>query len=79
VGKKGNVMKVAFGFKIVVCMVLLSCIVLLAGCTQPGETAAEGRRRHLRNLRLNHKALIKDIDTAVQADEPSSLTELRVP
>ena len=59
----------------------LCCICLwVSGCstTQPGETAAEGQRRHFRNGRINQEELMQDIDRAVLADQPSKLTQMRV-
>lgn len=49
------------------------------GCAQPGETAAAGNRRHIRNARINHAMMLKDIDTFFLYDEPSDLTEYAVP
>ena len=63
--------------------VILGALVSLAcGCSsyeQPGETAAEGRRRHLRNARINQQELMADLDRSVQADKPSRLTDKRIP
>jgi len=59
----------------------LCCVGLwVSGCsmTQPGETAAEGHRRHLRNLRINQEQLVQDIDHTFQADQPSKLSGIRV-
>jgi hypothetical protein len=59
--------------------VLLFCF---AGCgysAQPGETVAEGHRRHLRNLSINEQAMIEDIDAALLFDRPSRLSEKRIP
>jgi hypothetical protein len=49
------------------------------GCSQLGETEAQGDQRHLRNLRINQQELIEDIDKTLLYDEPSRLTEKRVP
>jgi len=46
---------------------------------QLGETEAEGRRRHLRNQRINQQELLRDIDTILLLDRPSRLTDKRVP
>ena len=59
----------------------LCCVCLwVSGCstTQPGETAAEGHRRHLRNLRINQEELMQDIDRAVLTDQSSKLSQMRV-
>ncbi|MBN2457151.1 MAG: hypothetical protein JXB29_11560 [Sedimentisphaerales bacterium] len=61
---------------------LFGLVFWLAGCgyfAQPGETVAEGNRRHQRNLRLNQQALIKDVDTVLLSDKPSKLTDKRIP
>ena len=63
-----SVCKVAFG--VLLCTLLL----WLGGCgyiAQPGETAAEGHRRHLRNLSINQQNLMYDLDRAGLIDEPS--------
>ncbi len=55
---------------------------LLCGCSssdQPGETVAEGRRRHERVLRINRQEMMADIDRAFLLDEPSKLTDKRIP
>ena len=60
--------------------VLLICafLALQSGCTRPGETMAEGHRRHLRNVRVNQQELVQDIDAVLMTDEPSRLTDKRV-
>jgi hypothetical protein len=55
---------------------------LLCGCSyseQPGETVAEGRRRHQRVLRINRQEMMADIDRAFLLDQPSKLTDKRIP
>jgi len=60
--------------------ILISCALLqFCGCNQPGETAAEGHRRHLRNLSINQQGMMQDIDTVLMADQPSKLTDKRAP
>ncbi|MHC4574481.1 MAG: hypothetical protein ACYS76_10185 [Planctomycetota bacterium] len=46
---------------------------------QLGETEAEGRRRHLRNERINQQQLMADLDKFWLLDKPSKLTEKRIP
>ena len=60
---------------------LFSLVLLVFGCSfeQPGETAAEGHRRHLRNLRIDQQGMVRDIDRALLTDEPSRLTDKRIP
>ena len=57
------------------------CAGLLAGCTtqQPGETAREVHRRHVRTLRLNSQMMMSDIDKFLLLDKPSMLTDKRIP
>ncbi|MHC4366602.1 MAG: hypothetical protein ACYSW8_03195 [Planctomycetota bacterium] len=55
---------------------------LPGGCSsyeQSGETAAEGRRRHLRNARINQQELMADTDKFMRYDKPSKLTDKRIP
>ena len=67
--------------RVILSIVLCSLVLWLGGCRfeQPGETTAEGRRRHLRNLRVNQQEMIQDIDRAMLMDEPSKLTDKRIP
>ncbi|MHC4120537.1 MAG: hypothetical protein ACYSWO_23835 [Planctomycetota bacterium] len=63
--------------------VILGALVSLAcGCSsyeQPGETAAQGRRRHERVARINRQELMSDIDKFLLLDRPSKLTDKRIP
>lgn len=59
------------------------CVLVFAsyGCgllAQPGETAAEGHRRHLRNLAVNQQNLVAEIDRALLFDKPSTTAPKRV-
>ncbi|MCX5643259.1 MAG: hypothetical protein NTZ17_01030 [Phycisphaerae bacterium] len=60
---------------------LYLCALLLAGCTtqQPGETAAEVHRRHVRAMRLNSRMMMSDIDKFLMLDRPSMLSDRRIP
>jgi len=74
----------AVSVRVVLGIVLFSLVLLAYGCSpswyeQPGETAAEGHRRHLRNLRINHQEMMWDIDQALLTDQPSRLTDKRMP
>ena len=56
----------------------------VSGCkcpfwAQSGETAAEGDRRHTRNLKVNQESLSGDIDRALLFDKPSKATDIRIP
>ena len=73
--KKTSVCRVFLG------IALFSLVLLAFGCSfeQPGETAAEGHRRHLRTLRIDQQEMMWDIDRALLTDEPSQLTGKRIP
>ena len=80
---KGETMK---SVCVSVCKVILSVILLVLvfapfGCSslQPGETAAEGNRRHQRVARINQQEMMADIDTVLLLDKPSKLTDKRIP
>ncbi len=66
----------------VLLVLLLGAICLSWGCAffdQPGETAAEGHRNHLRMLNVNRQEMMADIDKALLLDRPSKLTDKRIP
>lgn len=79
--EKGKMMKDVFDCicKVMLSVVLCAIVFLGCGCQQKGETVAEGRRRHQRNLRLNQQQLVEDIDTVLLFDEPSKLGDKRIP
>ena len=56
-------------------------VVLFGGCSwqHPGETVAETNRRHHRNFRLDNQTMLSDVDRVLQLDQPSKLTDLRIP
>ncbi|MHC4158005.1 MAG: hypothetical protein ACYSSO_02910 [Planctomycetota bacterium] len=65
-------------------IVLCALAILLGGCgefaAQPGETAAEGRRRHIRTTSVYNDSIWLDIDrTVLFMDKPSSATDMRIP
>ena len=67
---------------VVLVIVLFVFVFLPCGCRsyeQPGETAAEGRRRHQRALRINQQQMMADLDTLMLLDKPSKLTDKRIP
>jgi hypothetical protein len=49
------------------------------GCSQPGETALEGKVRHQRNMSLSRQQFMRDVDNFLLTDEPSKLSEMRIP
>ena len=65
--------------KVVLSVVLIAFALALAGCNQHGETLAEGKRRHYRNLDINQESLSQDIDAFWLFDKPSGLSYLRYP
>lgn len=68
--------------RVVVTVILSVFFLLPSGCMsvdQVGETEAEGRRRHLRNARINQQLLMADIDKFMESDRPSKLTDDRIP
>jgi len=75
------------GVSVLVCKAILTIVLcvlvfLSCGCSsyeQMGETAAEGRRRHQRNLRIQRQQLMADLDTLLLLDKPSKLTDKRIP
>jgi len=62
--------------------VLCAMVFLLGGCgglAHLGESKAEASRRHRRNLAINHREMMADIDKVLLLDRPSKLTEKRIP
>ena len=74
--EKGETMKRTF-----VLAVLVFLMLWYSGCSfeQPGETVAEGHRRHIRNYRVSQQEMMDDVDTLLMLDQPSRLTERTVP
>ncbi len=72
----------AYIYKIVLGIVLCGMILWSTGCglmKQPGETTAEGHRRHIRNVRVNQRELIRDVDRIMLSDRPQRMTDRRIP
>lgn len=68
--------------KVVLTVAFLVLAFMLPGCnslSQPGETAAEGSRRHNRITRLNQQEMMADIDKTLMLDKPSKLSDKRLP
>ena len=68
--------------KVILFVALLVLVFMPFGCSsfsQPGETAAEGHRRHQRVARINQQEMMADIDAVLLLDEPSRLTDKRIP
>ena len=59
--------------------ILCALVMVCCGCQQMGETTAEGHRRHLRNVRINQQQLTEDTDYLMLSDQPSKLTDKRIP
>jgi hypothetical protein len=63
-------------------VLLLSLAVLSTGCglfDQPGKTAEEVNREHVRMLQINQQQMMRDIDRTLGTDKPSTLTDKRLP
>ncbi|MGA2172156.1 MAG: hypothetical protein ABSG82_03970 [Sedimentisphaerales bacterium] len=68
--------------KITLAGLLLTIALLLTGCglfDQPGKTAEEVNREHLRALQINQQQMMRDIDRTLGVDQPSKLTDTRIP
>ena len=71
-----------FACKVVLIAAFLVLVFMPLGCSsfsQPGETAAEGSRRHDRVARINQQEMMADIDKTLLLDEPSKLADKRIP
>jgi hypothetical protein len=65
-------------------LAVLLCVAafMLGGCrrtAQPGETVAEGHRRHVRRARINRQEMMQDLDRMFLLEEPSKLTDKTLP
>lgn len=68
--------------KIVLAVLLLAFVLFSTGCgffNQPGKTAQEVHREHLRAIRVNQQGMMADIDRVLGVDQPSKLTEKKLP
>jgi hypothetical protein len=67
--------------KVILVVAILVSVFMPLGCSssQLGETAAEGSRRHDRVARIHQQELMSDIDTVLMIDQPSKLTDKRMP
>jgi hypothetical protein len=75
-------MKSISAWKVIQVVILCALFLMPLGCSsyeQMGETAAEGRRRHERVLRLNNQGMMEDLDSFMLLDKPSKLTDKRIP
>ena len=67
----------------IILTVILSVLIFLPyGCgffSQLGETSAEGHQRHKRVLRINRQEMMADVDRVLLLNQPSKLTDKRVP
>lgn len=67
---------------VILVLAFFALIFMPLGCSsfsQPGETAAEGHRRHQRTARINQQEMMADIDAVLLLDRPSGLTDKRIP
>ncbi len=68
--------------QVVLTILLLAIAVFSTGCgffNQPGMTAQEVNREHLRILRVNNQQMMRDIDRVLGLDRPSMLSEMQLP
>jgi len=67
--------------KVILSVILWALVFVPFGCGswQAGETVAESQRRHKRVLRINRQEMMADIDKVLLLDEPSKLTDKRIP
>ncbi len=65
--------------KLILALALCAMVFHLAGCAQPGETQAEGYRRHKRASRINQQQMVEDLDTIMLTDKPTRLSDKRIP
>ena len=68
--------------QVVLTVLLLAIAVFATGCgffNQPGMTAQEVNREHLRILRINNEQMMRDIDRVLGLDKPSMLSEMHQP
>ncbi len=72
-------MKGSFLCKAILAFVFCVLVFFLGSCAQLGETTAEGSQRHERVLRINQSELMSDIDKMLLLDQPSNLTDKRIP
>jgi len=68
-------------FKVILVVMLCALVFLPGGCStqQMGETTAQGEIRHQRNLRIDQQQMMADIDKTLLLEEPSRLTDRRIP
>jgi hypothetical protein len=71
----------SFLCKTLLAALFCALIFILTGCSvnQMGETSLEGDVRHQRALRVNNEQMMADIDKFLLLDEPSKLSERRIP
>jgi hypothetical protein len=68
--------------KLILVVTVMVFVFMPFGCnslSQPGETAAEGNRRHNRVARINQQEMMADVDAVLMLDEPSRLSDKRMP
>ncbi|MFH1371137.1 MAG: hypothetical protein ABII09_07625 [Planctomycetota bacterium] len=68
--------------RLILTIMLLAVALFSTGCgffNQPGKTAQEVHREHLRLLRVNNQQMMRDIDRVLGLDQPSMLVERPLP
>ncbi len=66
----------------IVGLAVLALCLGFGGCStyaQPGETALERKVRHSRIMRASYHQMVEDIDKLLLLDEPSTLSDKRIP
>jgi hypothetical protein len=68
-------------FEVILIVILCALVFLPGGCStqQMGETSDQGEIRHQRNIRIDQQEMMADIDKTMLLDEPSRLTDKRIP
>jgi hypothetical protein len=63
-------------------VLLLTLAIFASGCgffNHPGKTPAEVHREHVRMLRVNQQELVRDVDRTMHFDQPSKLSDMKMP
>jgi len=77
--KKTSISAILVGLLCVIVFWLSGCLYAPLDSSQPGETEAEGHRRHIRNVRIEQREMMQDLDRMFLLDQPSKLTDKKIP